>query len=564
MRVDDDLLALCNAAYDEAARRAAPRVEIAHLVWCLAVSAEARRWIDTAGLSRFALSVAVNRWLARTAVPSSGGAPETSAELKTLLGRAETIAGRHGAEHASPAHFLAALMMASADLPTAAFATGLHGRAMTLPDLHATPRSEPHFDARRIDEPRAAGTERDEARRDEIGRGDARGESRADARDRHRPPHQLHLNFDRSPPSPLSRASSPCRDETDDDDTDFDRETAEERHRDRDRDRDRNRDRDRHRNGDGDRGTAGDHRSPAPALHDRLARQEAEIAKLRAMLAKLLQASHDTDRRIAPGDDGDDSDHAHDGTSTERSRNRHRRNRGFRSRLRLRPGGWSRGNGRGQPGPSDRHRHEDDAQAEPPRRSPPRPRDAREADDYPMRMRAARNSASALREAMLSTPDNDIDDGAEATGDRMKRFYLSPDDDIVRAPSIGPRTAARLIPAGLVLVRDLLTCDPAEVAAKVGARYMTADRIGDWKAQARLVCTIPWLRGTHAQLLVGAGYDTIGKLARADASIVCAAILRFAATREGQSILRSGPPPEIDRIACWIENTALAEPQRAA
>jgi hypothetical protein len=134
----------------------------------------------------------------------------------------------------------------------------------------------------------------------------------------------------------------------------------------------------------------------------------------------------------------------------------------------------------------------------------------------------------------------------------------------VRAPSIGPRTAARLIPAGLVLVRDLLTCDPAEVAAKVGARYMTADRIGDWKAQARLVCTIPWLRGTHAQLLVGAGYDTIGKLARADASIVCAAILRFAATREGQSILRSGPPPEIDRIACWIENTALAEPQRAA
>ena len=82
--------------------------------------------------------------------------------------------------------------------------------------------------------------------------------------------------------------------------------------------------------------------------------------------------------------------------------------------------------------------------------------------------------------------------------------------------------------------------------------------------QARLVCMIPWLRGTHAQLLVGAGFDTIGKLMRADASVVCAAILRFAATREGQSILRSGPPPEIDRIACWIENTALAEPARAA
>lgn len=156
------------------------------------------------------------------------------------------------------------------------------------------------------------------------------------------------------------------------------------------------------------------------------------------------------------------------------------------------------------------------------------------------------------------------DDPDGQSGDRMKRFYLSPGDDIVKAPSIGPRTAARLIPAGLVLVRDLLVCDPADVAARVGARYITADRIADLKAQARLVCTIPWLRGTHAQLLVGAGYDTIGKLQRADASNVCAAILRFAATREGQSILRSGPPPEIDRIACWIENTALAEPARAA
>ena len=72
------------------------------------------------------------------------------------------------------------------------------------------------------------------------------------------------------------------------------------------------------------------------------------------------------------------------------------------------------------------------------------------------------------------------------------------------------------------------------------------------------------MRGTHAQLLVGAGFDTLTKLVRADASAVCAAVLRFAGTREGQGILRSGPAPEIDRIACWIENTAMAEPARAA
>lgn len=160
--------------------------------------------------------------------------------------------------------------------------------------------------------------------------------------------------------------------------------------------------------------------------------------------------------------------------------------------------------------------------------------------------------------------DDDGDGQGDSLGDRMKRFYLSPGDDIVRAPSIGPKTAARLTPAGLVLVRDLLACDPEDIVARTANRYITVGRIADWKAQARLVCTIPWLRGTHAQLLVGAGYDTLAKLSRADASSVGSAILRFAATREGQSILRSGPPLEIDRIACWIENTALAEPARAA
>lgn len=533
MRVDDDLLALCNAAFDEAVRRAAPRVEIAHVFWCLAVAADNRRWIDATGVSRFALSVAVNRWLVRAAMMGGGGAPGTSPELKTLLARAEAIASRDGVGHASPAHFLAALLTDSADLASAAFSADLHGRvemssgatagtsSLVRGQVRSQPRPEagaygsmttmpayrapPHSDNR--------ASERPGAPRSWDG----------DAREHYRPSHQLRLNLERSSALHLPRGASPRR--SDDDDSDPD--------------------------GYGD----SESRSPQPALLDRLARQNAEIAELRGMLAKLLHRARDTDRRDADDDESD-------GSRAERSGSRPGRTRGFRARLRLRPGHWSRRADRALSHPADRQHHEGEALAERPHRSPQRPRDAREADDYPMRMRAARNSA--LREAMLSTPDNDVDSGTEGTGDRMKRFYLSPDDDIVRAPSIGPRTAARLIPAGLVLVRDLLTCDPAEVAAKVGARYMTADRIADWKAQARLVCTIPWLRGTHAQLLVGAGYDTIGKLARADASIVCAAILRFAATREGQSILRSGPPPEIDRIACWIENTALAEPQRAA
>lgn len=186
----------------------------------------------------------------------------------------------------------------------------------------------------------------------------------------------------------------------------------------------------------------------------------------------------------------------------------------------------------------------------------------------PPRAISARSSgAPALRAVPAPEPDlepGDHDETSEGRADRGKRFYLSPDDDIVQAPSIGPKTAARLQPCGLLRVRDLLRCNPARVAERLGLQYITARRIAEWQAQARLVCTVPWLRGTHAQLLVGSGYDTLEKLQDADRSDVCAAVLHFAATREGQSVLRSGPPPDMEKIAGWLDHAHIAEPQRAA
>jgi hypothetical protein len=147
---------------------------------------------------------------------------------------------------------------------------------------------------------------------------------------------------------------------------------------------------------------------------------------------------------------------------------------------------------------------------------------------------------------------------------REKRFYLALDDDIVRAPSIGNKTAERLVAAGVPLVRDFLDADPEALSQRLRTRYITPQRVRDWQAQARLVCTVPWLRGTHAQLLVGAGYPTAHEITQAEPDALCAAILRFATTRDGQSILRSGPPPDVERITKWIEFAAQAEPARAA
>ena len=89
-----------------------------------------------------------------------------------------------------------------------------------------------------------------------------------------------------------------------------------------------------------------------------------------------------------------------------------------------------------------------------------------------------------------------------------RRFHLTPDDSVVDGPSIGPKTAERLHPHGISTVRDLLKAEPAALSVLVNARHITSEVIAGWQDQARLMCTVPGLRGTHAQLLVGAGYNS--------------------------------------------------------
>ena len=67
------------------------------------------------------------------------------------------------------------------------------------------------------------------------------------------------------------------------------------------------------------------------------------------------------------------------------------------------------------------------------------------------------------------------------------------------------------------------------------------------------MCTVPGLRGTQAQLLVGAGYRSGDAIASVDADQLCADVLRFATTPVGQRLLRNGDPPNIEKIKGWLE-----------
>lgn len=161
--------------------------------------------------------------------------------------------------------------------------------------------------------------------------------------------------------------------------------------------------------------------------------------------------------------------------------------------------------------------------------------------------------ASAAGGQMQPMEEAEGAEAAVAAREGGPRFYLTPDHDVVDGPSIGARTAERLKPHGILKVRDLLRADPVALAVLVDARHITAEVISEWQDQAMLVCSVPGLRGTHAQLLVGAGYRSADAIAEADVDKLCADVLGFAASRSGQRLLRNGDPPDIEKIRNWLE-----------
>ena len=113
-------------------------------------------------------------------------------------------------------------------------------------------------------------------------------------------------------------------------------------------------------------------------------------------------------------------------------------------------------------------------------------------------------------------------------------------------------------PHGIKTVADLFAADPETLAAALDQKYVKAATIRDWQDQARLVCAVPGLRGTHAQLLVGAGYRSAAAVAGAETGPLCAAVLRFATSPEGLRVLRDGAAPDAAKIASWLENARRA------
>lgn len=150
--------------------------------------------------------------------------------------------------------------------------------------------------------------------------------------------------------------------------------------------------------------------------------------------------------------------------------------------------------------------------------------------------------------AVASVSRQPSPDGAPET-----RSYLRASDDLEAAPSIGPKIAERFAAIDIHTVEDFLKQNPEHLADQLDDPHFDAETLLEWQDQAKLVMAVPGLRGTHAQLLVGAGYKTAQAVAEADPIALSAGVLKFATTSAGKRVLREGRPPDIEKIKSWVE-----------
>lgn len=144
------------------------------------------------------------------------------------------------------------------------------------------------------------------------------------------------------------------------------------------------------------------------------------------------------------------------------------------------------------------------------------------------------------------------------------RFYLESNSPVVDAPSIGPRMAERLSPMGIHWVSDLLESNAAAISNQLGDKRLDEQTIIDWQDQARLVCTIPNLRGHDAQILTACNVRTADSLAIQDVDALLAQATAFVSSKTGQRAMRGAAAPDRAEIVAWINSARHSRPIRAA
>jgi len=142
---------------------------------------------------------------------------------------------------------------------------------------------------------------------------------------------------------------------------------------------------------------------------------------------------------------------------------------------------------------------------------------------------------------------------AEAVREAAPDYYLTENEAIEHAPSIDRANADRLKRIGILRVGDLLRVSVAAAASELRHTGITAEMIGNWQAQARLVCQVPGLRPYDARILAACGITTPATLRETASRDLREMVRDFAASPDGQAVLLSGTEYELARVTEWIK-----------
>jgi hypothetical protein len=137
-------------------------------------------------------------------------------------------------------------------------------------------------------------------------------------------------------------------------------------------------------------------------------------------------------------------------------------------------------------------------------------------------------------------------------------------EELSKAPSIGPKTAASFAEINVLTVGDFLDAPAAAMSRRLGKSWITANVIQSWQAQTRLMCDVPGLLSRDVQMLVGVGCSTATALASANAALLVQSMRRYAITSEGKRALRGAEPAEQTLVEQWIVNASAFGVSKAA
>ncbi|MGB2178270.1 MAG: DUF4332 domain-containing protein [Hyphomonas sp.] len=145
------------------------------------------------------------------------------------------------------------------------------------------------------------------------------------------------------------------------------------------------------------------------------------------------------------------------------------------------------------------------------------------------------------------------DEDAPAETPHVRTSGLTRENPVVDAPSIGPKTAARLEEVGIYTIGELLDCDIEETAFLLDVHYIDSETLRDWQDQTKLMMEVPGLRVHDVQIMVGAGIRTSKELAEAPARTLFLLATEFLNSPEGERVRRGDDLFMEEEVEEWIE-----------